>query len=181
MKITDSRTQVCDAFPRGNCPMVSATLSIKPQTADLYRRLGIAWILMWAALALHVIDEALNGFLYIYNPTVLALRETLGWWPMPTFSFEGWLAGLTAGIGILVALTAFAFRNAVWLRPFVYMCAIVCIANACAHTLATIFGRTVSTVHFSRPAPGFVTAPILLFAGIYALVQLRRTRKGLPT
>ena len=158
--------------------MASAVL---PATEDHDRRLGIAWILMCSALTLHVADEALSGFLYIYNPTVLALREKLGWWPMPTFSFEAWLAGLTAGIGILVALTPFAFRNAVWLRPFVYICAIVCIANACAHTLATIFGRTVSTVHFSRPAPGFVTSPILLVAGIYALMQLRRTRKGLPT
>lgn len=162
--------------------MVSATLGVKPRTVDFDRHLGIAWIFIWAALALHVIDEALNGFLYIYNPTVLALREKLGWWPMPTFSFEGWLAALTAGIGILVAFTAFAFRNSGWLRPIIYFCAIVlCIANACGHTLATIFGRTVSTVHFSRPAPGFVTSPILLFAGIYALVQLRRTRKGFPS
>ena len=158
--------------------MASAVLAA---AEDRDRNLGIAWILIWSALTLHVSDEALNGFLYIYNPTVVALREKVGWWPMPTFSFERWLAGLTVGIGILVALTAFAFRNAVWLRPFVYMCAIVCIANACGHTLATTFGRTVSTVHFSRPAPGFVTSPILLFAGIYALVQLRRTRKGLST
>jgi SNF family Na+-dependent transporter len=162
--------------------MASATVSFKPTTADSYRGLGIAWILMWAALALHVADEAINGFLYIYNPTVLALRDKFGWWPMPTFSFELWLAGLTAGIGILVALTAFAFRNAAWLRPVIYFCAIVlCIANACGHTLATIFGQTVNTVHFSRPAPGFVSSPILLFAGVYALVQLRRTRQGLSS
>ena len=67
--------------------MASATLSVKPRTMDRYRGLGIAWIWIWAALALHVADEALNGFLYIYNPTVLAMREKLGWWPMPTFTF----------------------------------------------------------------------------------------------
>ena len=39
-----------------------------------YRSLGIAWVLMWVALAVHVIDEALTGFLLVYNPTVLALR-----------------------------------------------------------------------------------------------------------
>lgn len=162
--------------------MSSATLSIKPRTVDSYGGLGIAWILVWAALALHVADEALNGFLYIYNPTVLAMREKLGWWPMPTFTFEIWLAGLITGIGILAAFTPFAFRNAGWLRPIIYFCSIaLCIGNALVHTLATILGRTVSTVHFSRPAPGFVSSPLLLFAGIYALVQLHRTRKGLPS
>jgi hypothetical protein len=141
--------------------------------------LGIAWIVIWAALALHVADEALNGFLFVYNPTVTALRERFGFSPMPNFTVEGWLTGLAIGILILAALTPLAFRNAGWMRPLMYFCAIVlCIANACGHTLATIFGRTVSTVHFSRPAPGFVSSPVLLFAGIYALVLLHRTRKG---
>jgi len=141
--------------------------------------LGIAWIAMWAALALHVADEALTGFLSVYNPTVTALRQCLGFWLMPTFTFEGWLTSLAVGIFILALLTPFAFRNASWMRPLIYFNAIVlCIANACGHTLGTIFGRTVSTVHFSRPAPGFISSPILLFAGIYALVHLRRTQKG---
>jgi hypothetical protein len=147
--------------------------------APTLRRLGIAWIAIWASLALHVADEAANGFLFIYNPTVTALRERFGFWPMPTFTFETWLGGLAIGILVLAALTPFAFRNATWMRPLFYFGAIVlCIANACGHTLATIFGRTVSTVHFPRPAPGFISSPVLLFAGIYALVQLRRTRKG---
>jgi len=160
--------------------MSSATLSVKPRSVESHGGLGIAWIWIWAALALHVADEALNGFLYIYNPTVLAMRVKLGWWPMPTFTFEMWLAGLITGIGILAALTPFAFRNSGWLRPMVYFCAIVlCIGNALGHTLATILGRTVSTVHFSRPAPGFISSPVLLCVGVYALVQLRRTRKEL--
>ena len=160
--------------------MSNATLTVKRRVIESYGRLGIAWILIWTALAFHVADEALNGFLYIYNPTVVALREKLGWGPMPTFTFEVWLAGLITGIGILVPLTPFAIRNAGWLRPLIYFCAIVlCIANACGHTLATVFGHTVSTVHFSRPAPGFISSPLLVFAGVYALVQLRRTRKGL--
>lgn len=162
--------------------MASATLSVKPRTPDTYRGLGIAWVLIWTALALHVTDEALSGFLSVYNPTVLALKQKLGWWLMPTFTFDVWLAALIAGIGILAALTPFAFRNAGWLRPIAYFCAIMlCIGNALGHTLATVLGRTVSTVHFSRPAPGFISSPILLFVGIYAFTQLRRTRKGVPS
>jgi len=150
-----------------------------PHGASALRRLGIAWIAIWAALALHVADEALTGFLSVYNPTVSALRERFGFWIMPNFTFERWLTNLTVGIFILALLTPFAFRNSRWMRPIIYFSAIVlCIANACGHTLGTILGRSVSTVHFSRPAPGFISSPILLFVGIYALVQLRRTRKG---
>ena len=159
--------------------MTGAAISAHSPAAS-YNRLGTAWVLICATLALHVADEGLTGFLRVYNPTVIAMREKLGFWPMPTFTFEAWLIGLLTGILILAALTPLAFRNTTWLRPFFYFCAIVlCIANACGHTLGTIFGRTVSTVHFSRPAPGFYSSPLLLFAGIYAIVQLRRTRKGL--
>ena len=142
-------------------------------------RLGWAWIMMWAALAIHVADEALTGFLNVYNPTVLALRAKLGFWPLPTFSFRGWLTGLTAGILLLALLTPFAFRNVSWIRPIFYFVAVVTgIFNALGHTIGTILGHTVSTVQFSRPAPGFYSSPLLLAASVYALLQLRHTRVG---
>jgi hypothetical protein len=49
-------------------------------------RLGVAWIMMWMALAVHVTDEALTGFLSVYNPTVLALRAKLGYWPVAVYA-----------------------------------------------------------------------------------------------
>jgi hypothetical protein len=137
----------------------------------------MAWVLMWVALALHVTDEALTGFLSVYNPTVLALRATLGFWPMPTFEFREWLTGLIFGILVLAALTPLAFHNGRWIRPVFYFCVIVAgVLNASGHTIATILGHTVSTVRFPRPAPGFYSSPLLLIVSIYALVQLRRTR-----
>ena len=133
--------------------------------------------MMWIALAIHVADEALNGFLSVYNPTVLAMREKLGFWPMPTFGFREWLGGLAIGIFLLALLTPFAFRNARWMRPIMYFSAVVLgIFNALGHTLGTIFGQTVSTVRFPRPAPGFYSSPLLFAAAVYLLVQLRRTR-----
>jgi len=68
-------------------------------------KLGLAWILMWIAPAVHVSDEALTGFLAVYNPTVLALRSQFGFWPMPTFEFREWLVGLVVGI-LLLALSS---------------------------------------------------------------------------
>ena len=140
-------------------------------------RLGVAWVMLWIALALHVTDEALTGFLLVYNPTVLALRARFGFWPMPTFEFRAWLTALILGILVLAALSRFAFRNVPWIRPLFYFCAVVIgVINALGHTIATVLGHTVSSVEFPRPAPGFYSSPFLLMVSIYALRQLRQTR-----
>ena len=158
--------------------MASIASASPPENARA-RRLGLAWIGLCLALALHVLDEALTGFLSVYNPTVVALRAKLGFWPMPTFSFREWLTGLVLGIVLMVAFSPFAFRNERWIRPIFYFLAIVVgIFNAVGHTVGTILGHTVSTIHFARPAPGFYSSPLLLIAAIYALVQLRRTKQG---
>jgi hypothetical protein len=113
------------------------------------------------ALALHVTDEALTGFLAMYNPTVLAVRAKLSFWPMPTFEFREWLAGLVVLTVLLSALSPFAFRNARWIRTVGYSFAVVVgLFNALGHTVATILGHTVATVRFPRPAPGFYSSPV---------------------
>lgn len=141
-------------------------------------RLGITWLAFCFTLALHVTDEALTGFLSVYNPTVLALRQRLGFWPMPTFGFREWLSGLTALIVLLVLLGPFLFRNDRWVRFLAYFFAVVAgILNALGHTIATILGHTVSSVRFARPAPGFYSSPFLCLAAIFVLLELRRTRR----
>jgi hypothetical protein len=150
----------------------SASLPIYSQ-----RTLGLAWVALSLALAIHVTDEALTGFLSVYNATVLALRAKLGFWPMPTFEFREWLTGLIVAVLVLLALSPFVYRGSHWIRPVFYVFAILMIGNAIGHTAATVFGQTVSSVRFPRPAPGFYSSPLLLIASIYALVQLRRTRK----
>ena len=148
-----------------------------------YVRLGAAWVMMWVALAIHVTDEALTGFLPVYNATVLALRAQLGFWPMPVFEFRTWLLGLLVGISILALLSPLAFRNVRSLRPFFLFVAVVAgLLNATGHTIATILGHTASTVRFERPAPGFYSSPLLAIVSVYALLQLWRTRQeGAPS
>ena len=144
-----------------------------------YSRLGLAWVLMWIALAIHVTDEALTGFLSVYNPTVVALQSRFGFWPMPAFTFQTWLTSLTAGILLLAILSPFAFQNAGWIRPIFYFVAIVAgILNATGHTVGTILGHTVSTVQFPRPAPGFYSSPLLLAVSVYALLQLKHSSRA---
>ncbi len=140
-------------------------------------QLGWAWLALCGALVLHVTDEALTGFLSVYNPTVLALRSRLGWWPMPTFQLREWLIGLTVAVGIGFLLSPFFFRGGRPIRPFGWIVAVlVGVGNGLAHITGTIFGRTVATVRFSRPMPGFWSSPLLIAAAVWVLLELRRTR-----
>jgi len=133
-------------------------------------------VALCVAMAVHVTDEATTGFLSVYNPTVLALRAKLGFWPMPTFEFGEWLAGLIVANVLLLALSPFVFRGARWIRPLFYFFAVIMLFNGLGHTAATIFGRTVAGVRFARPAPGFWSSPLLLVTSLNALLQLRRSR-----
>ena len=139
---------------------------------------GTGWLLLCLAFCAHVADEALTGFLPVYNATVLAMRNQYNWFPMPAFKFREWLAGLIIANTFLLLLTPFAFRNAQWLRPLAYFFAFVHLLNGMGHTLATIFGQTVSTIHFARPAPGFYSSPLLFAGSIYLLIRLRASRRN---
>jgi hypothetical protein len=139
---------------------------------------GLAWLLLTLSLCCHVTDEALTGFLAVYNPTVLAMRARYPWFPMPTFEFREWLFGLMFTCVVLLALTPFGYRNARWLRPLAYFYAAMMFLNGFGHTFFTVLGRTVESVRFARPAPGFYSSPLLLAASVYLFVRLRASRKN---
>ena len=136
---------------------------------------AVPWVALCAAFALHITDEALTGFLNVYNPTVLAMRQRWGWFPMPAFEFREWLVGLIAVLVILICLTPLAARGVRGLRPLAWLYAVVMLGNGLGHSLFTILGRTVPSVTFPRPAPGFYSSPFLLAASIWMIVRLRQT------
>ena len=131
-----------------------------------------AWILLCLALALHVVDEASTGFLSVYNPTVLALRQRRPWLPMPVFTFGVWLAGLVAAIVLVFCLSVFAWRGDGWMRPLGFLFAVIMLSNSVVHTVGTIRGRTLDSVPFRRPMPGFYSSPFMLLASLYMLCAL---------
>jgi hypothetical protein len=99
-------------------------------------------------VAVHVTDEALTGFLSIYNPTVIALRRQLGLCPIPTFEFRVWLVGLFTAILVGIAVTPLLFRNLPWIRPTGYFVALFAgIFNALGHTIATVLGIRFAQSH----------------------------------
>ena len=140
------------------------------------KRLGIAWLLLTSAFAVHVFDEAVTGFLGIYNPTVLVLRAKYSWFAMPIFDFREFLTTMICAVAVLFALSPLFFDNVRWIRPLGYFAAVVQILNAFGHVIGTVLGRTVESVHFSRPAPGFSSSPFLLIALAYLLYALAQSR-----
>jgi hypothetical protein len=133
---------------------------------------GRAWLLLSLALCAHVMDEALTGFLPMYNATVQAVRAKHGWFSLPVFAYRQWLAGLVVACAVLLLLVPLAYRNLRYLRPLAYVFAVIMFLNGIGHTLATILGRTVLTVPVSRPAPGFYSSPLLLAGAVYLFASL---------
>ncbi|HEX4949756.1 MAG TPA: HXXEE domain-containing protein [Blastocatellia bacterium] len=122
---------------------------------------GLAWMSLCFALALHVMDEAKHDFLAVYNPTVLAIRQKLPFLPLPTFSFEVWMAGLVTAVILLLCLSPFAFHSAKWLRIPARIFAGLMILNGVQHIVGSIY--------MGHLMPGVYSSPLLIAAGVYLL------------
>jgi len=123
--------------------------------------LGLAWLLLCIAFLLHVIDEATNDFLLIYNDTVTRLNENLSILTLPTFTFENWLTLLVIVILLLFSLSIFANRNKKWMIKLSYIYGIVMLLNGIGHIIGSIYLKIWM--------PGVYSSPILLFTSIYVL------------
>jgi hypothetical protein len=122
-------------------------------------RNALAWLLMVVSVALHVFDEAMTGFLPFYNSSVIALREGIGFFPAPTFSFELWLGGLIAAILLGFALTPSVAQGGKKIRWAATILGVIMIVNA--------LGHLTGSVYFGRMLPGAYSSPILLLSAIY--------------
>ena len=133
------------------------------------RRWAYAWVALTLAFALHVVDEATHDFLSWYNPTVLSLRDRLGWFPMPTFERDVWLAGLILAVLVLFALTPWVARGRRWIMPLAYIYAGVQIVNGLGHLTMSAYARQL--------IPGVISAPLILAAGVWLLIETGRIRR----
>jgi hypothetical protein len=141
---------------------------VKPHGRESWnlRRWGIAWRGLCVAFAIHIVDEAVNDFLSVYNPMAQSIRRQFSWIPLPTFTFAGWVILLAVALVILFGLTMFAFRGKSFMRPLSYIFSAVMLGNGLLH----IFG---SLLKFT-PLPGVVSSPVLLAAAAYLLVAVPR-------
>jgi hypothetical protein len=125
-------------------------------------RFGLAWVTLCAAVAIHVADEALTGFLAVYNPAVRAIRQRVPFLALPTFTFRSWLGGLVVAVIGLASLSPFAFAGAAWMAVPASAVAIVMLGNGVLHIGASIYRR--------RVMPGVYSAPLLIGAAVWLLV-----------
>ena len=88
--------------PRITALGASQPIPVVENPTKTQKRCGIAWVLLVIALAIHITDEALTGFLPFYNSIVLSIRESYPLFPMPIFTFSVWLGG-----SILASLSTF--------------------------------------------------------------------------
>lgn len=122
-----------------------------------------AWLLMVFAIALHVLDETLTGFLPFYNNSIAVLRDRLGFFPAPTFSFGLWLGGLIVGIILCLGLTVVVARRGKSIRSITTLLGALMIFNALGHLLGSLY--------FGRILPGAYSSPLLLLAAIVVVVR----------
>ena len=132
------------------------------------RRVGHAWVALCAALALHVVDEALTDFLSVYNPIVRSVREAVPWSPLPVFEFRVWLTLLIVVVAVLFALSPLAYRGGRAIRALAYPFAVLMTLNGLAH-----FG---GSLLLERPMPGVYSSPVLIVASLFLVVALRQSR-----
>jgi hypothetical protein len=129
--------------------------------ADVHAR---AWKILIVVFALHVVDEALTGFLDFYNPLVLRLRPAWSWFP-PTWRFDVWLVGLILLIVGLRLITPWIRRGGTGPRVASWIFAVIMFLNGCAHLLGSLY--------FERWLPGATTGPLLLAGSVYLARSIR--------
>ncbi len=125
-----------------------------------------AWLFLVTAFLLHAIDEAATHFLDFYNPLVLDLRHSLGFFPMPTFTFIPWVALLAFAITLGFAVTPLVRRGVRFMRLVLTVAGVIMLLNALGHTLGSVY--------FGRVLPGFWSSPVLFVAATYALTRAVR-------
>lgn len=122
-----------------------------------------AWVLMITAVLVHVLDETVSGFLPFYNNLVFDLKNDLGFFPMPTFSFGIWLGGLIIVIIVCFSLTPIVRRGGRLIRTLTTLLGILMVLNALGHIIGSIY--------LGRLLPGFWSSPFLLLTAVYVVVR----------
>jgi uncharacterized membrane protein HdeD (DUF308 family) len=117
------------------------------------------------ALAVHVADEALTGFLDFYNPTVRAIREKYPLLPLPTYTFENWLSLLIFAVAMLIASSFFVWKGRWAMRPISYVFAAFMLLNGLLHIALSLYMRQFIS--------GVYSSPLLLAASISLIFYTR--------
>lgn len=131
-----------------------------------FRAWGWSWLTLTGGFAVHIADEAANDALAFYNPAIRAVRARYPFLPLPPLTFDVWLTGLVLAVILLASLSVLVFRGVTRLRYLAYAYAAVMLINSIQHIGASLF--------MQRLTPGTLSAPILLIASAWVLLETRR-------
>src|SRR5215208_5419844 len=135
-----------------------------------WRHHWLAWMALCVALAVHVADEALTGFLEWYNPSVRALREQYPLLPLPAVTFDVWVSLLIFAIVMLIASSFFVWKGRWAMRPISYIFAGFMLLNALFHIAVSLYMRELIS--------GVYTSPLLIAASIPLIVYTRAYQRA---
>jgi len=136
----------------------------------IHDRLSISWLILVLCLLMHVIDEALNNFLDLYNPIVLKIKQNVPFLPLPNFTFRIWIAGLSFLIIILFFLTPLVYNRNRLIISLIQIFSILMIFNGIGHIIGSIY--------YSKIIAGMVSSPFLIIASICVIYFCRLTKKN---
>ena len=113
-----------------------------------------AWLAMCAILAIHISDEAANGFLNLWNPTVTGIRQRHPWLIVPTFTFPVWIALLILAVIGFLSLTPWVRRGLRWTMYASYAFISLMLSNGLMHLGFSIYKGTWMPGAYYRTAAG---------------------------
>lgn len=123
------------------------------------------WLVLCLTLAVHVLDEAVGGFILQVNGLLSGIardREILG---VPQFTSVGWLAALAVVVLLLLVFTGPVSRSAPLTRLLPHAVASVLLVNGLGHMALTLWvGQVVA---------GTLSSPLLLLVSTWAFTNLR--------
>lgn len=132
-----------------------------------FKKFGIAWLTLSLILLFHIIDEAVNNFLPLYNQTISKIRANTGF-PFPIFAFPGWLTGLIMVDLLLLFLSIYAFKSKRIVIFLAYPFAVIMFLNGCGHVAGSFY--------FHEWVPGVITAPLLLYGSVNLFLKTLKSR-----
>lgn len=122
-----------------------------------------------AAFAVHVADEVATNAVAFYNPLIRAVRERYPFIPIPIVAVDVWLAGLIAITVVLSMLSVLAFRGVRRLKYPAYGLGVAMLVNSTQHMVISSLAHQLT--------PGARSAPLLLIASAWVLLETRRVAK----
>lgn len=128
--------------------------------------LGLPWLILCLALAVHVAEEIHGGFLSVYSLAIESVRDLVPFVSLPYVGLTVWLGFSIGIVAFLALLTPLAYRGAKGMRVLMLWLIALEVANVIGHVGGSILA--------GRPMPGVYSAVALAAACAYAIAADRR-------